>query len=163
MSGGTSRFFEILVARVPFFRPNEFWSGDRVIFSPAEVEKRTHRDSLEAALGWETRLSFLERASEQGEERKTVWCPPLKIIQRRSLDSLEISTRQWTLVAYSSAYSRHVKSRSEFEFEGTRQFDEDRYEGELKWNFVKFFVVVFIRGGTSLADNLRKYLLIRLE
>lgn len=33
-------------------------------------------------------------SSERGEKRKTVCCPPLKIIQRRSLDSLEISTRQ---------------------------------------------------------------------
>lgn len=43
----------------------------------------------------------------------------------------------------SSAYSRHVKSRGELELEGTRQFDGDRYEGELKWSFVKFFVGLF--------------------
>lgn len=95
-SGGTSRFFEILVARVPFFRPNEFWSGDRVIFSPAEVEKRTHRDSLEAALGWETRLSFLELARRRGEKNCLV--PAIENNSEAfSLDSLEISTRQWTL------------------------------------------------------------------
>lgn len=139
----TSRFFEILVARVPFFRPNEFWSGDRVIFSPAEVEKRTHRDSLEAALGWETRLSFLELAT-RGEKNCLV--PAIENNSEAfSLDSLEISTRQWTLARDSSAYARRVKSTSELEFEGTTRQNLTRTEGtrgrgELKWSFVKFFV-----------------------
>lgn len=43
---------------------------------------------------------------------------------------------------------------SEFEFEGTRQFDEDRYEGELKWSFVKFFVM-FIRGTSLFRESLK--------
>lgn len=85
-------------------------------------------------------------SSERGEERREEKNCLLPAIENNSEALVGFSgniCETMNARRDSSAYSRHVKSRGELELEGTRQFDGDRYEGELKWSFVKFFVGLF--------------------